>query len=446
MKTKFLAAVIATCFAAPAMAQSSVTIYGIADAGLMKQSGQTVRVVSGIADGSRIGFKGTEDIGGGFKAIFNLEARVELDTGTQKPTLLSDEQGLYLTRGMGPGFNSVLAPLGAAGSALSAGVLQNLRSGFQVKGAAAVNPEGALFDRTSMVGLITPGGAILLGRMYTPGYEVFAAADAFESGTAGNWGSITGGTAGFTSVGADIRSSKAVQYRIVTPAGFGGALMYGPKGSGYLGRYNKFWGISATYKANGFDVGAGHNRGYDQNDNVSLVTSTIGGSYAVGEFKFFAGYHVQRNQHSALLADYVAGYNGLIAPGIAAQLAPLGAATATALGNGLRTVFMNNIAANTEVDAVSYQLGLHYRVGAGRVMASAARQNDRLASDSDSTLYALGYDYNLSKRTDIYTVVAQINNKNDAQYSVGSAGSPGGFTKVPGDRSRALQVGLRHRF
>jgi predicted porin len=104
MKTKFLAAVIATCFAAPVMAQSSVTMYGIADAGLMKQSGQSLRVVSGIADGSRLGFKGNEDLGGGYKAIFNLEARVELDNGSQKPTLLSVEQGLYLTRGMGPGF------------------------------------------------------------------------------------------------------------------------------------------------------------------------------------------------------------------------------------------------------------------------------------------------------------------------------------------------------
>ena len=445
MKTKFLAAVIATCFAAPVMAQSSVTIYGIADAGLMKQSGQTLRVVSGIADGSRLGFKGTEDIGGGFKAIFNLEARVELDTGSQKPTLLSDEQGLFLTRGMGAGFNTVLTPLGPTGAALSAGVLQSIRSGFQVKGSAAVNPEGALFDRTSMVGLITPGGAILLGRMYTPGYEVFAASDVFESGTAGTWGGITGGTAGFTNLGADIRSSKSIQYRIATPAGFGGSLMYGAKGSGYLNRYNKFYGAAATYKANGFDVGVAHNRGYDQSDNVSLVTSTIGGSYTMGDFKFFAGYHDQRNRHSVLLADYTAGYNAQIAPAIAAQLAPAGAA-APVLAAGLRTVFLNNISANSQVDAASYQIGLHYRLGAGRVMASVAHQNDRGVSDSDANLFALGYDYNLSKRTDIYTVVAQINNKNEGQYIPGAAGSPGGFAKVPGDHSRAVQVGVRHRF
>ena len=101
MKTKLLAAVIATCFAAPAFAQSSVVIYGIADAGIMKTKGEKAKLVSGIADGSRIGFKGTEDIGNGFKAIFQLEARVELDTGTQTPELVTPNQGQYLTRGMG---------------------------------------------------------------------------------------------------------------------------------------------------------------------------------------------------------------------------------------------------------------------------------------------------------------------------------------------------------
>jgi predicted porin len=439
MKTKFLAAVIATCFAAPVLAQSSVTIYGIADAGIMKQSGQTLRVVSGIADGSRIGFKGTEDIGGGFKAIFNLEARVELDTGGQKPTLLSDAQGLYLTKGMEAGFRTTFTPLGPVnGPAVSAALLQGIRTGFQVPGSAAVNPEGALFDRTAMVGLITPGGAIMIGRMYTPGYEVFAAADVFETGTAGTWGGITGGTAGFTALGADIRSQKSIQYRIATPKGFGGSLMYGAKNSGYLGRYNKFYGIAATYKANGWDVGIGHNRGYTLDDKLSLVTSTIGGSYTMGDAKFFLGYHDQRNHNSALMLDYRAGFEASIVPRVPAA--------AAALVPAFRTVFVNNITANSQVDAASLQIGAHLRMGPGRLMVSIAQQNDRTASNSDARLVAFGYDYNLSKRTDIYTVAAQIHNKNDGQYIPGSAGSPGGFTKTPGERTRGYQVGIRHRF
>ncbi|MEO7497887.1 MAG: porin [Massilia sp.] len=415
MKSKVLAGILATCFAAPVLADSNVTVYGILDAGLMKQSGQNMRVVSGIADGSRIGFKGSEDIGGGYKAIFDLQARIELDTGSQKPTLLSDQQGLYLTRGMG---------------ALPAPVLAGLRAALQPKGGPAVNPEGALFDRTAMVGLVTPVGAVLLGRMYTPGYEVFAASDVFETGTAGTWGGITGGTAGFTALGADIRSSKSVQYRIATPQGIGGSVMYGTQNSGYLNRYKKFLGAALTYKANGWDVGIGHNRGYDQDDNVSLVTSTIGGSYTMDAFKFFAGYHDQRNRHSVLLREYIGAYDANFA----------------ALGAGARNIFVTNITNNSQVDASSYQLGLHYRVGAGRIMASVAHQNDRTSSNSDANLYAVGYDYNLSKRTDIYTVAALINNKNDAQYIPGAAGSPGGFTKTPGDKGRGYQIGIRHRF
>lgn len=423
MKTKLLAGVVATCFAAPVLAQSSVQIYGIADAGIMKTKGESMKIVSGIADGSRLGFKGTEDIGGGYKAIFNLEARIELDTGTQTPSLVNNNDGLYLLKGM----NSLPATI-------RAGLTGQLRQ----FGVAAVNSEKALFDRTAMVGLITPVGAVLIGRMYTPGYEVFAAADTFENGTAGAWGGITGGTAGFTALGADIRSQKSIQYRIATPAGFGGSIMYGAKNSGYLGRYNKFWGAAVTYKANGFDVGFAHNRGYDQNDRKSLTTSTVGGSYAMGNFKFFAGYHDQKNENSVLVRDLVGAWDTSIAP----SLAPLGAPTATAL----RNVFVTNITRNTQIDAASAQIGLHYKIGAGRVMASVARQNDRSTSNSDATLFALGYDYNLSKRTDVYAVVANIRNQNDGQYTPGTAGAPGGFTKVPGEDSHAMQLGIRHRF
>ncbi len=423
MKTKLIAGVIATCFAAPVLAQSSVQIYGIADAGIMKTKGEKAKLFSGGADGSRIGFKGTEDIGGGFKAIFNLEARVELDTGSQTPSLIHNNDGLYLMRGMG---------------ALPAPIRAGLSAQFKNFGVAAVNSEKALFDRTAMVGLVTPVGAILLGRMYTPGYEVFAAGDTFEAGTAGTWGGITGGTAGFTALGADIRSQKSIQYRIATPMGVGGSIMYGSKNSGYLGRYNRFMGAAVTYKANNVDAGIAHNTSKDQNDRKSLTTTTVGGSYTMNNFKFFAGYHKQKNLNSVLVRDYTAAWDTSIAPG----LAPLGAPTATAL----RNIFVTNISRNTQVDAVSAQLGMHYKIGAGRIMASVARQNDRTSSNSDATLMAIGYDHFLSKRTDVYTVVANIRNQNDGQYTPGTAGSPGGFAKVPGDDSHTFQVGIRHRF
>ncbi|MBQ5950014.1 porin [Massilia sp. ST3] len=431
MKKSLIAALLGATFATSALAQTSVQIYGIADAGVMFQKGGPTKIYSGGADGSRIGFKGTEDLGNGFKAMFNLEARVELDTGTQQPTLMNDNPGRYLLRGMDA------MPLPAP---VRDRLLTGLQAAIQPPGGPAVNQERALFDRMAMVGLVTPVGAFLIGRMYTPGYEVFNMADTFESGTAGTWGHVTGGTAGFTALSADIRSQEAVQYRIALPNGIGAALMYGGKGSGYLGRYNKFRAGHVTYKANGFDVGIGYNHGYDRQDRPSLRTTTVGGSYTLNEWKIFAGFHSQRNTNSALLPDYLAGWDSVVVPQLTAGGVP--AANQTAL----RAFFSRTIAANTVQDANSYQFGLHYKIGSGRVMASYAHQNDRTASNSDANLFAIGYDHFLSKRTDLYTVVANIKNKNEAQYAPGTAGNPGGFTKGPGEDGRALQVGIRHRF
>jgi predicted porin len=422
MKKSLLAGLLGTCFTTAALAQSSIQMYGIADAGAIWQRGNTPKVISGGADGSRLGFKGSEELSPGWKAVFNLEARIELDTGRQQPTLLNDNQGLYLTRGM---------------DALPPPVLAAVRTASQPND-TAVNPENALFDRTAMVGLVTPLGAVLLGRMYTPGYEVFAAADAFEVGGGGTWGAITSGTAGFTALGADIRSQRAVQDRIALPNGLGGSLMAAGKGSGYYGRYNKFFGAAITYKAHGFDVGIGHNHGYDQQDSPSLRTTTVGGSYTWGDWKFFAGWHSQRNDHSALLKDYIQGWDSLIAP----QLVPLGPATAAVL----RDIFISNISYNSQVNASSVELGLHYRLGPGRIMAEIARQNDRMQTNSDATLYAVGYNYYVSKRTDMYLTATFINNKGEAQFSPTIAGVPGGFTKSPGEDGRAVLIGMRHRF
>jgi len=423
MKKTFFAALVGTCFATPALAQSGIQIYGIADAGIVWQRGGPTKIVSGGADGSRLGFKGSEELGNGYKAIFNLESRVELDTGTQTPTLVNDNQGFYLTHGM---------------DALPAPILAAVRVALQPPGTAAVNPEKALFDRTAMVGMVTPYGAVLMGRMYTPGYEVFAKADTFAVGTVGTWGGIINGPAGFTAFGADIRSQKSIQYRIALPSGFGGSVMYGFENSGYIGRYHKFYGAALTYSANGWDGGIAYQRGFDQNEAGSLRTTTAGGSYTWGDWKFFAGVHDQRNPHSVLLRDYIGGWDTQIAP----RLAPLGAATAAAL----RNIFVTNIAINTQQDAFGYQVGLHYRLGHGRVMASVARQNDRGPSDSDADLFALGYDYDLSKRTDFYTVVSFIRNDNQAQISPSIAGTQGGFTPSPGEDGRAILIGLRHHF
>jgi predicted porin len=91
MKTKStlkLAAVMAMSVGAAcdAYAQSNVTVYGIVDAALVHSSNQggksNTYERSGNLAGSRLGFKGTEDLGGGVNALFVLENGFNVDDGS----------------------------------------------------------------------------------------------------------------------------------------------------------------------------------------------------------------------------------------------------------------------------------------------------------------------------------------------------------------------------
>lgn len=75
--------------ASVAHAQSSVTLYGIIDAGLMYTNnvsksgsgGSLFQATSGNINGSRFGFRGAEDLGAGLKAIFVLENGFNIQSG-----------------------------------------------------------------------------------------------------------------------------------------------------------------------------------------------------------------------------------------------------------------------------------------------------------------------------------------------------------------------------
>ena len=84
MKKSLLALVVLGAFAGAASAQSSVTIFGKIDQALGKRVGQKDRQVIDTA-GSRIAFRGYEDLGGGLGALFAIEHRFTPDTGTIGP-------------------------------------------------------------------------------------------------------------------------------------------------------------------------------------------------------------------------------------------------------------------------------------------------------------------------------------------------------------------------
>ena len=92
MQVKLLAAVVFASLPLAASAQSSVTVYGVMDAAIAHEdtgapNGSRNVVNSGNQSSSRLGFKGTEDLGNGLKAMFNIEAGVALDTGAADSAL-----------------------------------------------------------------------------------------------------------------------------------------------------------------------------------------------------------------------------------------------------------------------------------------------------------------------------------------------------------------------
>lgn len=85
MKKSLLALVALGAFAGAAHAQSSVTLYGIIDEGfIFNNNAKGVHLYglsSGVMQGSRWGMRGTEDLGGGLKALFVLENGFNVNTG-----------------------------------------------------------------------------------------------------------------------------------------------------------------------------------------------------------------------------------------------------------------------------------------------------------------------------------------------------------------------------
>lgn len=105
MKKNLIAVTALALVSGAAMAQSSVTVYGNIDLGLLTQSNVKANESSELYNGgispSIWGFRGTEDLGGGLKAMFNLEAHFYADTGAgQGP-------GIMFRRQSNVGFSSV---------------------------------------------------------------------------------------------------------------------------------------------------------------------------------------------------------------------------------------------------------------------------------------------------------------------------------------------------
>jgi predicted porin len=407
-----------------------VVLYGVVDAGLEHMdNGQTVsRLSSGIAAGSRWGLRGTEDLGAGWRAVFVLESRIELDNGTSSSssTLLP---AVMTTNYPIPGPTTLSA----------------VRDQLLTR-ATSVNSDNALFDRQAFVGLITPVGGFLMGRMYTPGYEIMNAFNAYGDATVGQMGQGYSGMA--------IRASNAI-----SQSGFTGTLMYSFGGFDgvnaraertTVGKADDFYGVNLRYTADWWDVGAGYNHNYTPqfasatsgavvDAQRGMTTWNLGASVKFGDARVFGMVMQRRNPHPVLKLD-----GDSVAPGdVAGLLATLSARQSLLSFQDADLV----VGQAGETNMRLYHLGLAYRLGAGTVAAAYNRADDkRTAYNADVHHYSLGYFYDLSRRTTIYSVVALADNKNKARMGLGAAGYSGGFTRTFGQDSRAIQMGVRHIF
>jgi len=406
-----LAVASALLCAGLAQAQSGpgVTLYGLVDAGITSVSGLTggtvTQLASGIMEGSRWGLKGNEDLGDGYKAIFTLESRVEADTGTSSNRPISGTQ-------LSDRFSQA-ALLGLPGALQPAVTAVDGLLGAQF----GVNLNNAQFDRQAWVGLVTPFGAVLAGRQYTPAFETNASFDIMETQS----GLAAGQIVAFPAV-LEIRRSNALSYRIVK-GGISGSLMYATGETTPA----SMRGFNAKYDAGNFAVGFGYNESNNELGQTALKTSVLGASMTMGTGKF-TGMLIKISD------DHPNGFSA-ITPALTGTL---GAATAALVESKFVEAFKQ--------DGTLLHLGYRRVMGPHTVSVAYNTYDDNRPNDADVSSYGVAYTYALSKRTDLNAVLVQYDNKNLAQVAPGGNGYIGGVTSTAGTDSTGVAFGIRHRF
>jgi len=294
MKKSLLALAVLGAFAGAATAQTNVTVYGVVDAGIARETGgangSVWNLASGVQSGNRLGFKGTEDLGGGLKANFQLENGFNVDNG-------------------------------------------GLRQG------------GALFGRQAFVGLSGNFGAVNFGRQYDPLFLALDSIDPFGTGlsgsatnlmAAGTFGStatVVGAGAGVAATG-DVRVNSAVTYSTPNFSGFTATGLYGfgeQAGSASNGRT---YSLSGNY-ANGPLTGvlAYSNNKNNAGSNTTKVT-LLGGTYNFGIATAHLGYETEKNDVGADYRDWLVGVSAPVAGGtvLASYIDRTGKSASTNLG------------------------------------------------------------------------------------------------------------------
>lgn len=347
---KSLTALAVLAASGAAMAQSSVTLFGVLDATYAYGSGSLTnksQLTNSGNSSSRLGFRGVEDLGGGLSASFWLEAGVSNDDGTGGATNTNN----------------------------------------QTTGA---NTGGLVFNRRSTVSLSGGFGEVRLGRDYTPQFWNLAVFDPFGANGVGTNEMLASSRGGPVTV----RASNSVGYHLPgNLGGFYGQAMYylGENSSGTVNKKDgSGLGLRGGYKNGPIDAALA----FSQTKYLAgdIKTVNLGGQYDLGVVKLMAQYGQDRVSGGATGKGLLAGGTVPMGPG--------------------------------EID---FSFSTYQADVAG-------------PADPRTNLLAVGYTYNLSKRTALYTTFARASNKGGA--SVALAGS----TTAANGNSTGYNFGLRHSF
>lgn len=346
MKKSLLALAVLGAFAGTASAQSSVTLYGIADVGLQynkqyssttKSQESVVGLNGGYVAGNRWGLRGSEALGSGMSAIFTLESGFDIDTGNS---------------GQG----------------------------------------NRLFGRQAWAGLATPFGSIVGGRIATfssgtGSFDMVGALDPFGTG----WGINSLGST-FISANA-LRVDNALAYVSPTWAGF-------KFGAAYSFNFNGQEGSTSDLSTKVTGLGASYSWGplyaavtYDiveyptLNPNGSAVSPApddqthlqLGLTW---DFKFLKLYGAWADQ-SKIQAVLLSGGNSVPVP--------------TGVGNWNNNAWM--LGATAPIGNFTLRASYQYS-DADNIITRVNNQN--VSFEPDYAVYGIGVDYKLSNRTLIY--------------------------------------------
>ena len=378
MKKTLIALAVLGAAAGVAHAQSNVTIYGIVDTGFIKKSGQDVEMGENV--NNRLGFRGVEDLGSGVKATFELERRFDLNNGMAKND--RDWDGLANV-----GLKS------DTWGAVRLGRVNELTTETIRK-----------FDPFYQYGV----GAMLEGnqrsprisntiRYDSPNWSGFHFGASYSLGGNTDSESIDGSTAANgTSPMTDVKNAGADN------DGYGIMLGYDNGPIALVGNWSR---LADSKDSSVWNLGAAYRFGDAKVELLYQQTKDKG--WANGERSNW-------NDNGSDFGKWVQSEYGQTVEGLGID----------------------------EIKEKQWLLGLEWKLGPGRLNASAQWMEVEASggvhiSDKDIYKYAIGYTYDLSKRTAIYGNVAYTD------YDDEETARLYGDTD---DGTYGVQVGITHKF